>query len=486
MKIKPLHFGLLLIFAIAAFLRFYHIGKLSLEGDELSTMWFITHDWKTLLRLGPDQYLYYVFQKGWMAIFPHAADGLARALPALFSVISVPVVYLLGTTFGITKKQGVWIGSIAALLVGLNAFHIQYAQEARGYSLVFLLSLASTYVLMQAVRNSDDLTHRRWLLYGLLSVGAIYSHSLAAFVTMTQFLSLVILWLGRKDRRFPYVGLIDSVVIILVLCLPALKAISNEGVGHIQWIPDVTIKQLLLVGTALAGNQSIWLFVAYGMAMLLGVYVIWPRLKSKDVVVRWEVVLLISCAFMPLVINLAVSSIITPVLVPRYLLYVLPYWVILVALGVDPTFHNRWYDKVLCAALVGLMAVLSVVGTRSYYLTYQKEDFRGAAQYVTNECSDALRLYHVFYTQEKFTYYNPAITSQIPQREWRSMIDAKPSATELAETLPQGKRVCLILWSLALPERREQTDLIRSALLSQYSKVDVASFYRIDIEVYER
>src|SRR3989344_3930432 len=119
--------GLLIIISgIAAFLRFHQIGKLPFWNDEISNINIAALSLKNMFRSDPSMSLYYLLVHYWVKIFPGASEGMLRVLSGLFSVASIPVMFLLGRTMGASRKQAIAVGLIAALLVTLNAFHIQY------------------------------------------------------------------------------------------------------------------------------------------------------------------------------------------------------------------------------------------------------------------------------------------------------------------------------------------------------------------------
>ena len=114
-----------------------------------------------------------------------SSEGFIRALSVVFSVATIPVVYALGhRLFG--RKTGL----LAAWLLAANAYHVRYAQEARGYALVVFLAALSTWLL---VRNLQDPRRARWGIYALVSALAVYAHFYAALILLAQAGSLMFL-----------------------------------------------------------------------------------------------------------------------------------------------------------------------------------------------------------------------------------------------------------------------------------------------------
>ena len=76
--------------------------------------------------------VYFLLLHFWLML--GSSLGFLRGLSVLFSVATIPVIYALGA-----RLFGRNAGLIAAWLLAINAFHIRYAQEIRGYAMVALL-----------------------------------------------------------------------------------------------------------------------------------------------------------------------------------------------------------------------------------------------------------------------------------------------------------------------------------------------------------
>ena len=79
---------------------------------------------------------------------------------------------------------------MAALLLALNAFLVQYAQEARGYALAtFLVALACFFY----VRGAEGGRARDWVAYAAAMSLAFYAHLFAAFVLLAHAVTVALL-----------------------------------------------------------------------------------------------------------------------------------------------------------------------------------------------------------------------------------------------------------------------------------------------------
>src|SRR3954447_19157616 len=114
---------------LAFVLTLHGLGDKSLVLDEgTSIMWARQSAgrlWDVVSGIDPNAGLYYLLLHGWVQLFGDG-EGAARALGAAAGGLCVPALALLGARlFG-------WItGLVAALLLGLDAFFVQWAQTAR-------------------------------------------------------------------------------------------------------------------------------------------------------------------------------------------------------------------------------------------------------------------------------------------------------------------------------------------------------------------
>ena len=80
---------------------------------------------------------YYVLLHFWVLVFGDSEFSL-RFLSVGLGSVSIIAIYALGKLL-FNKRAGI----IAALILAVSVFHIQFAQEARGYTLTVLLTLIS-------------------------------------------------------------------------------------------------------------------------------------------------------------------------------------------------------------------------------------------------------------------------------------------------------------------------------------------------------
>ena len=229
---------------LALTLALLFIGRESFWLDEALSVFIAKRSWPSMTQLlahrEANQGLYYIFLHFWLHL--GSSEAIVRGLSAVFAVATVPVMYLLGKQ--LFDKR---VGLMAGLLMATNGFWLQYAQEARAYSLVLLLTALSSYAFLRALEAPSK---QRWACYAALSALAIYAHFFAGFVVFAQFTSLLLL--SRRD--IPWKALTASAVAIGVLLVP-LAAFVLTAKGQLDWVAPPNLHKVLGIFVLLSGGR---------------------------------------------------------------------------------------------------------------------------------------------------------------------------------------------------------------------------------------
>ena len=156
--------------------------------------------------------LYYLLHKAFLSA--DASLGAMRSISITAGVASVALMYVLGRiSFGLRG------GLFAAALLAVWGTHVDYSQEARAYSLFFLLTLLTSVGLalygdaIHSERHSLGGASRGRRFFALLLFGAgnvlsFYTHLISVFwIALTGLLLIAVV---VRERR-----------IILLNCLPS-------------------------------------------------------------------------------------------------------------------------------------------------------------------------------------------------------------------------------------------------------------------------
>src|SRR5918997_1186116 len=131
-----------------------------------------------LLRQDGSPPLYYLLLHGWIAL-AGTGEVATRSLSLLFAAVAVPVAWWAASAVG-----GRRAGAVAAAVVAVCPFFAYYAQEARMYTLVAVLSLVATAGFMR---------RRPIVLVAGLTL-LLYTHTWGVFLAA----GLVVVWLARR------------------------------------------------------------------------------------------------------------------------------------------------------------------------------------------------------------------------------------------------------------------------------------------------
>ena len=427
------------IVIVAAVLRFRRLGDESFWLDEAFTWVFVTEKYTTvelLTRLPSEDVhppLYYLLMDGWVAV-AGASEAVMRLPSALFGVAAVWLTYAVGA-----KLFDEWAGVGAAAVVGVSTFHLYYSQEARMYSLLVLLALASYYFFVDL---ADGGATDRWTApgYVLASVLLLYTHVYGIFVVLAQNAYLVPRLLLSR-REWPVIGRADAAgtslgrwlsvqSVVALLAAPWLltlftrfPTISEGGCASITWIPEpclsmvrqTIVRYFFYCGTAdiyglgVAGGSLC--NVVYGgvTALALGLAVVGlvgvgvNRSGKRDPTGPGTLMVLL-WFLTPIVVPFVLSQVITPFLVTRYTIVASPPLFLLLGKGVQTLRPPvpAWGRLLLVVVLVvGLAAPLP-----TYYEEDQKRQWRGAVETVGSTASDdALVLVSEPHVVAPYRYY---------------------------------------------------------------------------------
>ena len=217
------------IVLIGGTLRFATLGLQSYRYDEAVTAVRVLHPslFDTLAAV-PDSEssppLYYAVAWLWSQVFGVGEVGL-RSLSALAGTASILVIYLAAST--LTTRR---VGLIAAAIVAVNPFLIWFSQDARAYSLVFLLASLSFLFFARATRAPTGASRGDVVGWAAFSGLALATHYFAAFVVVPEALLLL---RGIRPRK-PILVACAAVAAVAALLLPI--ALHQSSTQRASWI----------------------------------------------------------------------------------------------------------------------------------------------------------------------------------------------------------------------------------------------------------
>ncbi|MEU9381085.1 glycosyltransferase family 39 protein [Streptomyces sp. NPDC048279] len=344
------------------------LGGRQLWRDEHATWWASTLSWHDLGRLIDHIDVvftpYYAAMHLWIAV---AGDSPAmlRLPGALAMAVSAGLVGLLGR-----RMFAVRTGLLAGLLFAVVPAITRYGQEARPYAFATMFALLATLLLLRALDKPSLLG---WTLYGLAIAGTGFSHLVAMSVLAGH---LWLVWLARRrGDRIAHYAFTAAALLGLSITFPMVAQGTGQS-GQIAWNVTTADDLIQFPGT-LFGS-----WVTGGTVMALGVLGLLAAGRYSVLLAAWAV--------LPPVLTFVTANQLH-LFLPRYLLFTIPAWTLLVAAALtrltgrlDPQARRGTGIKVLSGVLVTaaaagyVLAAWPAVGDAKKDLAAEP-DYRGAA-----------------------------------------------------------------------------------------------------------
>jgi uncharacterized membrane protein len=457
-------FHLLSILIIAAVLRLYNLTAISLWHDEAFSALLVKYNLNEMMyRIALDVHppFYYLALRCWDLFFGNSLFSI-RMFSVLFGVLIVLGTYLLVKEIFKNNRLALF----ACLIVAINPFQIQYASEARMYTLGTFLIIFSSYFLLKAIGSTKTLKKEGeniysrllfyknnnkvyWLLYILFASAAIYTHyyiffsifAQAIFVFFYCVLQTKTLCHSRpaskcginsggnpllknnrfrnkfgmtikafiKNKIFHYSLITYS--LIALLYLPWLKTFLKQT-GQVQenyWIPAMNFWSIPNTFYKMTFELPInFLKTEYILAALMLIIsaVIISVLKKKKQPAKWLI-------FFSLIIPFVIASIFslkTSVYLDRYFIFVSAFYLIFIALGIF-LIKNK-FIKAIIAAIIIFGCLYGFIYNWNSLDIKNKQGMAGAAAYLNQEVAPKDKIFvgssFVYFT---FRYYNQTSVS---------------------------------------------------------------------------
>lgn len=428
-RFKGVPVSLALVFLLATLLRLYDLGSESLWLDEGYSVRIAGLSLLNMLKetatqdLNPP--LYYLLLHWWTSLFGNSETAV-RLISAAVGAVSIPAAYAVARRI-FNNRTAI----ISALLLALSPFHINYSQEARGYSLMVLLALLSFYYFVRLVRNEGS---HNSIGYVISTVLLLYTHAYGVFLPVAQSIYLLIVvaisrgfidglikrWLGLQVATF---GLFLPWMVVLV------TQMTRVGSGEVQagswWIPKPTGMSIL--STLYAHSGSVPLLMAFILLVFMALvpYDNYRRLRksnsSETFLPNSDVLKTpraygwlkldshLSCytclllwLLVPILIPFILSQFLPSIFWVRYTIIVLPALIILVARAIDGLSERR-----VVVAAAAVVVFLTAVASKDYYASTTREPWRTVVTDLESSAKPRdIVLFNVGYTRENiFDYY---------------------------------------------------------------------------------
>lgn len=478
--------GLAFIFIIAALLRFYNFFELPYMWDELSALSRLQfNNFSDLIEKGikPDghpagvqTFLFY-----WTQLF-RKAEWIVKLPFNLMGLASVYLIFKIGQTwFG--EKSGLLAASFMATL----QFFVLYSPIARPYiSGLFLTLMMVHYWSLYMFQ-----TPLRKYLFGFIIFAALsaYNHHFSLlFAAIVGFSGLFTI---NKSQAKDY---IISGVLIFVLYLPHMPIFIHQlGIGGIggegRWLATPTFDfPLVFIDWAFQFSNTI--------LILVGAFFVYSIFGDKNNYPNRKITknsLLISWFLLPLIIGLAYSIYVNPVIQYSMLIFSFPYLLLLIGSGIE---KMKWWSFYPTLLFIVITNIFTLIGNRKHYDIIFKQPFDITAQMLKDNNShnrgetftifNTIEDYQVFYFDkyqiEEYSHFN-VYKKELSSYEFDKIVSERTEDYIITSGLPTDfipivqlhypnliKRIDAYTMENYLFGRLKGSDLIRNHEITNFSE----------------
>ena len=396
------------VVGLAFALRVAGLDFQSLWRDEVDAIRFATAAWDDLLRMfvdpGQNGPLYYLALRPWLYLAGLSEYAL-RFFSVFFGTLAVPLVYRIARRLFPSLPS---LALLAAALVTLSPYLIWYGQEGKMYSLVLALVLISMDRYLAALERGG---WHRWLLYVAFTGAAMYAHLIAVLMVPVQI--CVFFLVGDKTRKTRWKGWLVSTGVLLLPYVPLLRwqlplVLKPEDTGY-KFVPlhDMLISLLSSYSLGPISGTLGWT-AAFFLVLLFAAGWLWRSHRS-----RLASLCILACWLCVPVLSFFLLTLVRPMYTARYLIFILPAYLILLAAGAVAIARR---SRLLAGLLLAALLISSLLGWWRQSRTPLKADFRSATEYVASKKSSSdLLIFQIPHGRHSFEYYFERYREQHPQ-----------------------------------------------------------------------
>ena len=234
----------------------------------------------------------------------------SRYLTLLLSILSIFYFYRL-----IKNNKSYYSAILGIILLSINIYHIRYSVELRSYTLTFLLIIILLNIIFYQGKIREFKNFLSYLLVFILSILMLFSHAYSIIVIASINFYIFLLWVIKNNYTKNNILLFLSTSVSSLLFI--LIYINN--VSHTPtWIP--ALKSSFFTNyyfSSFFGSRILGL-----LHLLILVYLITNQFNK--ILKRFDIELfLIIFLFLTYIIPVSYSFIFKPILIDRYIFFVL-------------------------------------------------------------------------------------------------------------------------------------------------------------------
>jgi uncharacterized membrane protein len=338
-------YGFLIIF-ISIVVRLYNLNFDDLWFDELVSLWIAdpnisfneTIERNIQVNMGP-HLIFTLILKYFFLIFGYNPD-IGRLIPVIFGTLSVASIMYLARLIDKSKS---WI--LIGFLISINYYSISYSQELRSYSLVFFLSSLNLIYFIKILEKNNFFYN---LLFYLITLTAVCNH---IFIFLILFSETIFLLLLYRNEKFKFFTLFFNIVIIFL---------SYLIIMHDSLIAQLSMKEFWIDQIQLDFFINYFFSRFFGSKIMGFIYLIilfYLLVNKRKLLMNYSnklilfVLILINSYFIPIIYG----YISMPILIDRYIIFVLIPILILISILILKLDNKRIRNTILTILILSTL-----------------------------------------------------------------------------------------------------------------------------------
>jgi len=396
------------LMVLSTLLSLAFFQRQSLRLDEAQSLWQTSHGPAMILKLvGEDVHvpLYHLILHVWQLFFGNDVS-LARLLSFFFFLLSIPLMYALGRLCYDVKTS-----LFTTALFVISPFMNWYANEIRMYSLLVFMVLLNQYFFVSIFKKK---TTGAWIGFTITAILGMYTHYFFFLILLAD---LFFYFYNRRlflPRSLPkFFGVFFLLVVLFTPWVLYVLYLGSSANSAPSLAPPTTVNVFNTFSEFLFGFQTDHLNTILVSLWPLTILLAFLALRKNEKL-RPETIYFLIAFLLPNIVAFAVSIVVRPVYLSRYLIFTLPsmYFVVAWLLG---TYPRRMAIIARTALLVLMAGTLWVEAVSA--ATPVKENYREAVNYLEEHVKPA----DVIVVSAPFTIYpvmyyyrGPALLSTLP------------------------------------------------------------------------
>lgn len=320
---------------------------------------------------------YFIILWVWTKLFG-INEVFVRIPSVIFGVVTIYVIYVIGQ-----KLHSKSLGIISALLLAINPLHIYYSQEARMYSLAVMAVSINIFLFIKLI-NKEKINIGFLILGNLLTLVSDY---VAYFIFPAQFIFLLTFKQKEVLKKwllaFFFAAALGIWWVPIFLSQLDVGAVASAklpawrfivGGFDLKSVPLTFVK--FIIGRISYPNKFIYALILFPVCIFFLV-IMWRGVKllkekKSNLILSWLLIPVILATFI---------SFIIPIYSYFRLLFVLPAFIILVALGITSVKNKLRY------IFLGSILIIEIFSASIYLFnpTYQRDDWKGLVKFLKSQ-----------------------------------------------------------------------------------------------------